>query len=85
MDPPFLIPYPYAACNHQTKNAQALVDVGAAKILSQKALKPKQLFHSIISLIHNQNELSKMSSSSKLLGKPNATKEIVDQIFEIVR
>ena len=80
-----LIPYPYAAGNHQTKNAQALVDVGAAKILSQKALKPKQLFHSIISLIHNQNELSKMSSSSKLLGKPNATKEIVDQIFEIVR
>ncbi len=80
-----LIPYPYAAGNHQTKNAQALVDAGAAKILSQKLLKPKQLLHSIITLIHNQNELTKMSSSSRLLGKPNATREIVDQILEIAK
>ena len=80
--PCILVPFPYAAGDHQTKNANALVNANAAKILSQKSLNPKVFQHSIISLVHNANELTKMSAASLLLGRPNATKEIVDHIFE---
>ena len=80
--PSILVPFPYAAGDHQTKNAQALVNASAARILFQKSLNSIDFQHSIISLIHNDNELKKMSSASKLLGRPNATKKIVDHIFE---
>jgi len=77
-----LIPFPFAAADHQTKNAQALVNAEAARILFQKSLQPQEFYHSIMNLIHNRAELEKMAAASKTLGRPNATKEIVDQIFQ---
>ena len=55
--PSILIPYPYAAGDHQTKNAQALVNAGAARILFEKSLKSKNLLHAVMNLIHNKKEL----------------------------
>ena len=77
-----LIPFPFAAADHQTKNAQALVNSGAARILFQKTLRPKEFYYSITNLIHNQIELERMALASKSIGRPNATKEIVDQIIK---
>jgi len=82
--PSILIPYPHAAGDHQTKNAQALVNAGASRILFEKYLKVNDLFDLIISLINNDNEISKMSKASKRLGQPNATNLIVDQIFSLL-
>ena len=79
-----LIPYPHAAGDHQTKNAQTLVNAGASRILFEKYLKINDLFDLIISLINNDNEISKMSKASKLLGQPKATNLIVDQIFSLI-
>ena len=80
--PSILVPFPAAAADHQTKNAQALVNAGAARILFEKALHPKDFFHSVMNLIHDKAELEKMSEASKKLGRPDATREIVDHIFE---
>lgn len=80
--PSILVPFPAAAADHQTKNAQALVNAGAARILFEKALHPKDFFHSVMNLIHDKAELEKMSEVSKKLGRPDATREIVDHIFE---
>ena len=82
--PSILIPFPHAAGDHQTKNAQALVNLNAARLHNQKTLNSKDLQRSIINLIHNDTELKKMSTASKLLGRPNATKKIVDHIFEVM-
>ena len=81
--PAILIPFPHAAGNHQTKNAQSLVEAGAAKILIEKSLTPKDFMYSIMNLIHNEKELKKMGLLSKELGQPNATKTIVDHIFGV--
>ena len=83
--PSILIPFPYAAGDHQTKNAQVLVDSNAAKKLSEKNLTEKKLLFTIMNLIHNEKALSKMSKASKAIGKPNATTKIVDQILKIDR
>lgn len=83
--PSILVPFPAAAADHQTKNAQALVNAGASRILFEKSLHAQDFFHSVMNLIHDKNELEKMSIASKKLGRPNATHEIVDHIFEAAK
>ena len=80
--PSILVPFPSAAADHQTKNAQALVNAGASRILFEKSLHAQDFFHSVMNLIHDKVELEKMSDASKKLGRPDATREIVDHIFE---
>ena len=82
--PSILIPFSHAAGDHQTKNAQVLVDSNAAKKISENTLTEKKLLFKIMNLITNKNALDKMSKASKALGKPNATSKIVDQIFDTV-
>ncbi len=80
--PSILVPFSSAAGDHQSKNAQALVNAGASRILFEKSLNHQDFYHSIMNLIHDKDELKKMSIASKKLGLPNATHDIVDHIFE---
>ena len=82
--PSILVPFPHAAGNHQTKNAKVLVDAGAARMFLERSLNPADMLHAIMNLIHDKKELNKMGLASKGLGKPNATQEIVDNIFEVI-
>mgnify|MGYP001191230610 CR=1 FL=1 len=81
--PAILIPFPFAAGDHQTKNAQMLVDTNAARMLLEKNLKKETLIYNIMNLIHNEKVLSEMGNASKLIGKPNATTKIVDHILKV--
>ena len=81
--PSILIPFSSAAGNHQLKNAKTLFDAGAAIILEERDLNARKLLMTITQLISNKKQLIKMSNASKILGKPNATKTIVDQIMDI--
>ena len=81
--PSILVPFAAAAGDHQTKNAQALVNAGAARILFEKNLKPQEFYHTIMNLIHSKAELDQMADASKKLGRPHATQDIVDHIMEL--
>ena len=80
--PSILIPFSHAAGDHQTKNAQVLVDSNAAKLISEKNLNKKNLLYTVMSLIHNEKALDEMHKASKAMGKPNATSKIVDHVLE---
>ena len=80
--PAILIPFLNAAGDHQTKNAEALVDAGAAEILNEKTVNHNSLFHSTMNLIHNKQKLKKMRMASKKIAYPKATKLIVDDIIK---
>ena len=80
--PSILIPFQFAAGDHQKKNAESLVNHNAAHILDEKTLTPKLLLHNIMNLIHNEDKLEKMGNSSSDLGRPFATNTIVDHILE---
>ncbi len=82
--PAILVPFPHAAGDHQTKNAQSLEIAGAAKILTERELTPNKFAYTIMSLIHDNIKLHKMGKQSFSLGKPNATKDIVNQIFNTI-
>ena len=77
-----LIPFSNAAGDHQTKNANVLVNSGAARLLNERTINADDLFYSIMNLIHNKKQLEKMGIASKKLGRPNATEKIVDYIME---
>ncbi len=80
--PSILIPFQFAAGDHQKKNAEALAKHNAAHILDEKTLTPKLLLYDIMNLIHNKEKLEKMGNSSSELGRPFATNTIVDHILE---
>ena len=81
--PSILIPFAHAAGDHQTKNAQVLVESNAAKLISEKKLNKKNLLYTTMNLIHNEKALNEMCKASKKMGKPNATSKIVDHVLEL--
>ena len=83
--PAILIPFPFAAENHQEFNAQALVKVGAARMILNKDLNSKILSENLNELLQNPAELKKMAAASLSLGKPQAAANIADLILEIAK
>lgn len=81
--PAILIPFPYAAENHQEKNARVLEKAGAVKVLLDKAVTADSLGDLILGLLGNREQLNNMAIASKSLGKADATQVIVDRIEQL--
>ena len=81
--PAILIPYPYAAENHQEFNARTLVEAGAARMILNKDLTAEILSATLDELLSSPEKLKSMAEASLSLGKPNAADEIADLILEL--
>lgn len=79
--PIVLVPLPTAAEDHQTKNAQNLVNHKAAKMVEDKNAQ-SHLIKTTIELSQNKFEKEELSSNIKKLAKPNSAKDIVDIIVD---
>lgn len=82
--PAILVPYPFAAEDHQTFNAKAMQDNGSAIMIKDSDLTGEILANTIISLINDKEKLSAMAIRSKSLGKPYAAQEIAESILSLV-
>lgn len=76
--PSILVPYPYAAENHQEHNAQAIVHAGAAKLILDSELDGARLWKELDHLISQEGLLSTMRNASKSLAQPEALNKIID-------
>jgi len=76
--PSLLIPYPYAAENHQEHNAKALVQGGAAKMILDSELDGERLWKEVEGLISQPSLLTKMGAAAAALAQPDALDKIVD-------
>lgn len=82
--PTIFIPSPNVAEDHQTKNAKAIVDKNGALLIKESELDEK--FESVFNkLIHDENLQKSLSENMKKLAKPNATKDIVEQIVKLMQ
>ena len=82
--PTIFIPSPNVAEDHQTKNAKAIVDKKGAILLKESELDDK--FETTFSeLISNESHQKELSQNIKKLAKPNATKDIVEQIIKLIQ
>lgn len=82
--PVLLVPFPFAAEDHQTKNAMTLVEKNAAKMVKDTEMK-EQFLPTLLEICENQNVRKEMSENLKFFAKPKATEEIVDEILKILK
>jgi UDP-N-acetylglucosamine--N-acetylmuramyl-(pentapeptide) pyrophosphoryl-undecaprenol N-acetylglucosamine transferase len=83
--PSILVPYPFAAENHQEHNARALEREGAALVFLEHNLSGDLLCSKVAGLLENRDKLSAMAEASRKLGKTRALEAIIDCIDELVR
>ncbi len=76
--PALLIPYPYAADDHQTINAEYYVAGAGAHCVQEKDLDGAGLAREIRRLIAHAGELGEMAAAMRRMGRPEATNHIVD-------
>ncbi|MFC7347648.1 undecaprenyldiphospho-muramoylpentapeptide beta-N-acetylglucosaminyltransferase [Chryseobacterium zhengzhouense] len=82
--PVVLVPFPFAAEDHQTKNAMNLVEKNAARMVKDSEMKEK-FWTTLSEICENENLRREMSDNLKYFAKPNAAKEIVDEIVKIIK
>ena len=82
--PCVLVPSPNVAEDHQTKNAMALVENQAALLIKDVDSKT-QLLKETFRLVADKQRLKSLSENIEKLARPNAAKDIVDVILEVVK
>jgi UDP-N-acetylglucosamine--N-acetylmuramyl-(pentapeptide) pyrophosphoryl-undecaprenol N-acetylglucosamine transferase len=81
--PAILIPFPFAADDHQTVNARELEAAGGARVLIQDDTTPKLLAEAVTALLSDAAAQKQMAAASRALGRPNAHAEIADALEEL--
>ncbi len=83
--PAILIPYPYAAGQHQELNARKLLEMGAAKMIRDSELKGESLANSIREMYTNETMRAEMQRNSRAVGRPEACAKVVDIAMSLVK
>ncbi|MBR6439610.1 MAG: undecaprenyldiphospho-muramoylpentapeptide beta-N-acetylglucosaminyltransferase [Bacteroidales bacterium] len=77
------VPLPTAAEDHQTKNAQSLVDKDAAIIVKNNET-PEKLIPTVFELIKDEEKICKMQENIAKFARPNAAEDIVNEIDKVL-
>lgn len=75
--PSILVPYPFAADDHQRKNAEVLHDHGAAELIPNAELSGESLSTRVLELVRDRLRLRAMGAAASALALPDATDRVV--------
>lgn len=81
--PAVLVPFPYAAEDHQRLNAEPWAEKGAAKLVLDRDFNGKAMLEKASELLNDPVKLSKMSDMARTFHQPDAAKMIADKIMQI--
>ncbi len=81
--PAILIPYPFAAGNHQYKNARMIEARGAAVTITQGENFKERLLETLLELIADEERREKMHHAWKALARPQAADTIARVILQV--
>ncbi len=81
--PAILVPYPYAAGDHQTYNALVLAQAGAAVLCPDEKLNPEWLAGQLDDLLWDESALQDMALQAKKLARPDAARAIYNCLLQI--
>jgi UDP-N-acetylglucosamine--N-acetylmuramyl-(pentapeptide) pyrophosphoryl-undecaprenol N-acetylglucosamine transferase len=79
------IPFGAATDAHQTSNARAMQDAGAARLLPQTELTPERLTNEIFSLLDDPQKIAEMEQRARTQARPRAVEDIVDLVEKVAR
>ncbi len=83
--PSILVPYPYAAENHQYYNAMELVKNDAAILIEEKDFTGERLIAEVDNLLSDKDKLKKLGENAKKMAICDATERITECICEILK
>jgi len=81
--PALLVPFPFAAEDHQTKNAMTLVGKNAARMVKDTEMTEK-FWTTLMEICANESLRKEMSANMEFFAKPNAAQEIISEILTIL-
>ncbi len=82
--PALLVPFAAAADDHQTRNAEVMVNAGAAVMLNERDLaSPGPLLDTLASLLNSPRKLAAMSAAARTQAHPHAAERIADRLAEL--
>lgn len=82
--PSILIPYPYAAEDHQTYNANVFTAAGAALRLDQAALTPRLLTDQVLSLLKSPQKLQQMTEGAAALAVIDSAERLANLVRQML-
>ena len=82
--PTLLVPYPYAANDHQRYNAQAFVAHEAALMIEDQALDGASLADAVLKLKENPLRLTQMRRAAFSLAHRDAAQKIVQIAYDLI-
>lgn len=78
-----LVPYPHAVDDHQTRNADAFVGLGAALRIADGDATPQRLYEELNVLLNDRQRLLAMAEAARGLARPDAAARIAAQCLEV--
>jgi UDP-N-acetylglucosamine--N-acetylmuramyl-(pentapeptide) pyrophosphoryl-undecaprenol N-acetylglucosamine transferase len=76
--PAILVPYPFAADDHQTANAQALAEAGGGWLMPQDTLTPEALAERLRALFETPSLLTRAAAGALSFAQPDSAKRLAD-------
>jgi UDP-N-acetylglucosamine--N-acetylmuramyl-(pentapeptide) pyrophosphoryl-undecaprenol N-acetylglucosamine transferase len=83
--PSILVPFPFAADDHQTRNAEAMAREGAALLVPEAEMSGARLASLIQELAADASRLERMAQSARRMAKPGAAQRAADILEEVAR
>ena len=82
--PSILVPYPYAAQDHQRKNAKEMCERGTSLYLEDSECNDNSLYKLITGIVNDKDKLNSMRENAKNCAKTNPAEQIVKQLKSII-
>jgi UDP-N-acetylglucosamine--N-acetylmuramyl-(pentapeptide) pyrophosphoryl-undecaprenol N-acetylglucosamine transferase len=82
--PAILVPYPFAADDHQTANARAVEAAGAAVCAPQDELTPQRLAQLLTKLLTDTDAAAAMAAASHAWGCADAAQKLADRVEDLI-
>lgn len=82
--PSILIPYPYAAEDHQSYNAAVFTAAGAALLFRQEELTSQLLESKVLSLLQSPQQLKQMRESAEAIAVPDSAERLAAVVRQLL-
>jgi len=83
--PAILVPFPFAADDHQTRNAEAMARGGAARLIRDAEMNGAALVAAVIDLAGTEGALESMGEAARKLARPGAARRAAEILEEVAR
>ena len=81
--PSVLVPLPFAADDHQARNAEALERAGAARMVRDAEMNGEKLFSLVVELAEASGLLERMGEAARRLAHPGAARRAAEIMEEV--